>query len=264
MDAIAATFGRECLPINLPAADGSRVIDCFFAPDGSAAAFSSPRPPRRDCRPGRRARRGADGAVPSSGASRSTPSSSAPFEQALREGHLVPVCSSPRAAVSACASCSTSSAACPRPHPRPTPAFLSGEGTAAQAVEVALMPSAVVVHVFQIANGLPRQARPVPGASGARSRPTRSSTSATAASPSRSPTCCACRAATQSDPTRGAWRPCAVARRRVDRDAVLHDSHRRGLLPPRPRSLAAGGVRLALMTHQAGRRAEKLSGRSPA
>lgn len=45
MDAIAATPSRECLPINLPAADGSRVIDCFFAPDNAAAtAFSSPRP----------------------------------------------------------------------------------------------------------------------------------------------------------------------------------------------------------------------------
>lgn len=30
---IRATFGPECLPINLPGADGHTVIDCYFQPD---------------------------------------------------------------------------------------------------------------------------------------------------------------------------------------------------------------------------------------
>ncbi len=34
-------FGRECLPVNLPAAGGSRVVDCFFNLDGEATDFSS-------------------------------------------------------------------------------------------------------------------------------------------------------------------------------------------------------------------------------
>src|SRR5437879_3026713 len=38
--AIQAAFGRECLPINLPADGGKRVVDCFFNPAGEAE-FSS-------------------------------------------------------------------------------------------------------------------------------------------------------------------------------------------------------------------------------
>ncbi|MCH7817768.1 MAG: GTP-binding protein, partial [Proteobacteria bacterium] len=30
LDEIQSTFGRECLPINLPSADGESVVDCFF------------------------------------------------------------------------------------------------------------------------------------------------------------------------------------------------------------------------------------------
>src|SRR4051812_15446260 len=38
--AVQAAFGRECLPINLPAGGGSRVVDCFFNPAGESD-FSS-------------------------------------------------------------------------------------------------------------------------------------------------------------------------------------------------------------------------------
>ena len=37
---IQATFGKQCLPINLPAGKGARVSDCFFMPDGESD-FSS-------------------------------------------------------------------------------------------------------------------------------------------------------------------------------------------------------------------------------
>src|SRR3989441_3568108 len=37
---IQQTFGKECLPINLPAGGGSRVVDCFFNPSGESD-FSS-------------------------------------------------------------------------------------------------------------------------------------------------------------------------------------------------------------------------------
>src|SRR5439155_19261917 len=33
---IQDTFGRECLPINLPAANGTKVVDCFFNPSGES------------------------------------------------------------------------------------------------------------------------------------------------------------------------------------------------------------------------------------
>ena len=38
--AIQAAFGKECLPINLPADGGRKVVDCFFNPDGESD-FSS-------------------------------------------------------------------------------------------------------------------------------------------------------------------------------------------------------------------------------
>jgi len=40
LDQIQQAFGRECLPLNLPAAQASKVSDCFFAPSGEAD-FSS-------------------------------------------------------------------------------------------------------------------------------------------------------------------------------------------------------------------------------
>src|SRR6185295_5408656 len=40
LDRIQQVFGKECLPLNLPAAKASRVSDCFFAPSGEAD-FSS-------------------------------------------------------------------------------------------------------------------------------------------------------------------------------------------------------------------------------
>jgi elongation factor G len=41
VEQIQETFGSECLPINLPAGNGSRVIDCFFNSEGDETDFSS-------------------------------------------------------------------------------------------------------------------------------------------------------------------------------------------------------------------------------
>jgi elongation factor G len=38
LERIQQAFGKECLPLNLPAAKRSRVSDCFFAPSGEAAS----------------------------------------------------------------------------------------------------------------------------------------------------------------------------------------------------------------------------------
>src|SRR5258706_15019612 len=40
LERIQQAFGKECLPLNLPAAHASKVSDCFFAPSGEAD-FSS-------------------------------------------------------------------------------------------------------------------------------------------------------------------------------------------------------------------------------
>ncbi|SFN57128.1 translation elongation factor 2 (EF-2/EF-G) [Formivibrio citricus] len=38
---LQSAFGRECLPLNLPAAGGTKVVDCFFNLDGEATDFGS-------------------------------------------------------------------------------------------------------------------------------------------------------------------------------------------------------------------------------
>src|SRR2546421_1930157 len=89
--AIQAAFGRECLPINLPADGGKRVVDCFFNPAGESD-FSSVADAHGAL---------VDQVVEVDEALMSlyleqgeiAPEQlHAPFEKALREGHLVPVC----------------------------------------------------------------------------------------------------------------------------------------------------------------------------
>jgi elongation factor G len=88
---IQTAFGRECLPINLPAGGGRRVVDCFFNPEGESD-FSSVADAHRAL---------VDQVVEVDEALMSlyleqgeisAAELHAPFEKALREGHLVPVC----------------------------------------------------------------------------------------------------------------------------------------------------------------------------
>ena len=88
---IQAGFGRECLPINLPAGGGKRVVDCFFNPDGESD-FSSVADAHRalvdqvvEVDEELMALYLEQGEI-------SANQLHAPFEKALREGHLVPVC----------------------------------------------------------------------------------------------------------------------------------------------------------------------------
>ena len=88
---IQAAFGKECLPINLPADGGRRVVDCFFTPSGDAD-FSSVEAAHRAL---------VDQVVEVDEELMSLyleqgevepDQLHAPFEKALREGHLMPVC----------------------------------------------------------------------------------------------------------------------------------------------------------------------------
>ncbi|MBI3069638.1 MAG: elongation factor G, partial [Betaproteobacteria bacterium] len=89
--AIQGAFGKECLPINLPADGGRKVVDCFFNPSG-ASDFSSVEDAHRalidqvvEVDEELMALYLDQGEV-------SPEQLHAPFEKALREGHLVPVC----------------------------------------------------------------------------------------------------------------------------------------------------------------------------
>jgi elongation factor G len=92
MDDLRAMFGKEVLPINLPAANGTKVVDCFFNPSGDSD-FSSVADAHQAL---------IDQVVEvdeelmakylEQGEELDPEQLHAPFEQALREGHLVPVC----------------------------------------------------------------------------------------------------------------------------------------------------------------------------
>jgi elongation factor G len=89
---IQEVFGKECLPINLPAHGRKDVVDCFFNPDGDSD-FSSVKAAHSAI---------IDQVVEvdeelmnlylEQGSELSPEQLHGPFEKALREGHLIPVC----------------------------------------------------------------------------------------------------------------------------------------------------------------------------
>jgi elongation factor G len=90
LERIQQTFGKECLPLNLPAGNRSRVSDCFFAPSGESDFSSVEDAHRRlvdqvvEVDEKLMERYLEKGEV--------TPEElHAPLERALREGHLIPV-----------------------------------------------------------------------------------------------------------------------------------------------------------------------------
>ncbi len=90
---IQDVFGHRCLPVNLPAEGGSKIRDCFFAPEGGETDFSSIAQAHEEI---------IDQVVEvdeelmeiylESGQELKPEQLHDAFEQALREGHLMPVC----------------------------------------------------------------------------------------------------------------------------------------------------------------------------
>ena len=85
------SFGKEVLPLNLPAGGGTRVVDCFFNPDGEAD-FSSVAEAHQalvdqvvEVDEALMAHYLEEGEV-------APEALHEPFERALREGHLIPLC----------------------------------------------------------------------------------------------------------------------------------------------------------------------------
>ena len=147
------TFGRECLPINLPAEGGKRVVDCFFTREGPATDFSSVEEAHRniveqvievDAALLERYL-GGDEAI-------TVEQLHDPFEKALREGHLIPVCfTSALTGAGVPELLNLILHLLPSPLEANPPAFLKGEGTSATAVKV--IPDHAlhaVAHVFKI------------------------------------------------------------------------------------------------------------------
>jgi elongation factor G len=150
---IREVFGNTCLPLNLPAEAATTVVDCFFQPHGKPADFSSVEDAHT---------RIVDQVVEvdedlmavylEQGSELNPDQLHDPFEKALREDHLVPICF-----------CSAETGAgipelldvLARLAPNPTegnpPPFLKGEGEAAERVAISPDPAKhVLAHVFKV------------------------------------------------------------------------------------------------------------------
>ncbi len=149
------TFGAECLPINLPAGGGQRVIDCFFNPAGDSTDFSSVEEAHGQI---------LDQVVEvdealmevylEQGQELKPEQLHDPFEEALREGHLVPICF-----------CSAETGAgipelmkilvrlMPNPSEGNPPPFMRGEGANMKPASVDPDPGKhAIAHVFKVIN----------------------------------------------------------------------------------------------------------------
>jgi elongation factor G len=145
-------FGPELLPLNLPAEGSTKVVDCFFNPDGTAD-FSSVEEAHTNI---------IDQVVEvdadlmemylEQGQALAPEQLHAPFEQALREGHLVPICfTSASTGAGVAELLNVFERLMPNPlegNPRP---FLKGEGSAAKPFVAVPDPDRhVVAHVFKV------------------------------------------------------------------------------------------------------------------
>ncbi len=153
LDQLRAAFGPECLPINLPAARGTTVRDCFFTPEAGQVDFSAVEAAHTAI---------VDQVVElderlmalylEQGEALSPEQLHAPFEQALREGHLVPVCfTSAESGAGVGALLEIIERLMPNPAEGNRPPFSVGSGDAVRRVEVLPDPARhVVAHVFRI------------------------------------------------------------------------------------------------------------------
>ncbi|MDR0702022.1 MAG: elongation factor G [Azoarcus sp.] len=156
MESIVDAFGRECLPLNLPTPDAAAVADCFFAPDAKAAsAFSSVGAAHEAI---------VDQIIEldedlmarylEQGEALEPEQLHAPFEAALRDGHLIPVCFvSAQTGAGIRELLDILGKLMPDPTEGNPPQFLRGEGSAAVPVDIAPDPTRhALAHVFQISN----------------------------------------------------------------------------------------------------------------
>ena len=150
---IQAAFGRECLPLNLPAEGGAKVVDCFFTRESDVATdFSSVEQAHRalveqvvevDAEFVERYLN--DGDIDAQ-------ELHAPLEQALREGHLIPICFvSARTGAGVPELLDVIARLLPNPTEANPPQFLRGEGAEAQPLVAEPDPNQhVIAHVFKI------------------------------------------------------------------------------------------------------------------
>lgn len=151
LSGLREAFGKEVLPLNLPAGGGARVSDCFFAPSGEAD-FSSVAEAHQalvdqvvEVDEDLMARYLEQGKI-------APEQLHAPFERALREGHLIPLCFvSSRTGAGVGELLDILAKLAPNPTEGNPPLFIKGEDDAAVAFHAAPDPAKhVLAHVFKV------------------------------------------------------------------------------------------------------------------
>jgi len=148
---VQQAFGKECLPINLPADGGKRVVDCFFNPAGEsdfssvAAAHQALVDQVVEVDEELMAKYLEQGEV-------APDELHAPFEKALREGHLVPVCFvSARTGAGVAELLDILVKLAPNPAEGNPPLFIKGEGDSTTEFRSTPDPTKhVLAHVFKV------------------------------------------------------------------------------------------------------------------
>lgn len=150
---IQSAFGPECLPLNLPSAKGAGVVDCFFEPDGADTAFDSFESAHTQI---------VDQVVEldehlmeiylEQGETLEPAQLHDPFEKALRNGHLIPVCfASAKTGAGIAELLKIFEQLMPSPLESIPPLFRRGEGADAEEVIIKPDPSAhVIAHAFMV------------------------------------------------------------------------------------------------------------------
>ncbi len=152
---IQNTFGSECLPLNLPSASRDKVVDCFFKPEGEATLFSSVEEAHTTI---------IDQVVEvdeelmeiylEQGQELDPKQLHDPFEKALRDGHLIPICFvSAKSGAGIGELLEVMAKLMPDPTEGNPPNFLKGEGSSAVAIDIGTDPAKhAVAHVFKVSN----------------------------------------------------------------------------------------------------------------
>ncbi|MDH3805209.1 MAG: GTP-binding protein, partial [Gammaproteobacteria bacterium] len=150
---IRSTFGPECLPMNLPSADGEGVVDCFFQPEGDDTAFADIKTAHTEI---------VDQVVEvdeelmeiylEQGEELEPEQLHDPFEKALREGHLIPICFvSARTGAGIPELLEVFERLMPNPMEGNPPMFLKGEGENVEEVIITPDPEQhAIAHVFMV------------------------------------------------------------------------------------------------------------------
>ncbi|MDR0588692.1 MAG: elongation factor G, partial [Burkholderiales bacterium] len=150
--AIQDTFGKECLPVNLPSDHGKKVVDCFFNPTGESDIMSVGEAHQALIDQVIEVDEDLMAQYLEQGEEIAPEQLHAPLEQALREGHLIPVCfTSAKNGVGIRELIDVIEKLLPSPNEGNPPLFYRGEGEKATAFAPTHDPADhVLAHVFKI------------------------------------------------------------------------------------------------------------------